>query len=136
MNISTAARNNAGKAITDLINGGSLNPNGYIQIRTGSKPASPQAAETGTLLATLPFSNPAFGSYTTGSAIANPIGNDPNVAATGIAGWFRIYDRDGNAIMDGDVTVVGGGGDLQMDDVNFIQGGTIVIDQLTATMPM
>lgn len=136
MNISILARNLAGKSITDLINNGSTNPNGYMQIRTGTIPASPQATATGTLLATLPFSNPAFGTYHDGEAVANPIGNDPSVAATGVAGWFRIFDRDGTAIMDGTITATDGGGDLEFDDINFIQGGTVVVDRLAAIMPM
>jgi hypothetical protein len=43
-------------ALTDLIDGGTL------EIRTGAKPASPNDAATGTLLATLTFSSPSFGS--------------------------------------------------------------------------
>jgi len=135
VNISTVARNNAGASITGLIDGGSLNPNGYIEIRTGAKPANPQTAATGTLLATLPCSNPAFGSFSNGQSLANPISNDSNVDDTGVAGWFRVYDRDGTAVFDGDVTATGGGGDIEFDNINFVVGGTAVILSLTAIMP-
>lgn len=135
VNINTQARNNAGDAIVDLIDQGSLNPNGYMEIRSGTKPPSPQAAATGTLLATNAFSNPAFGNFSSGAAAANTIADDTNIDATGTAGWFRIYDRDGNAVMDGDITATGGGGDITFDNINFIARGTIIINSLIATIP-
>lgn len=135
VNINTQARNEAGDAIVDLIDAGSANPNGYMEIRTGTKPSSPQVSATGTLLATNAFSNPAFGNFTNGSAIANAIADDTNVDATGIAGWFRIYDRSGNAVIDGDISATGGSGDITFDNLNFIAGGTVTITSLTATMP-
>lgn len=135
VNINTQARNDAGDAIVDLIDAGSANPNGYMEIRTDTKPSSPQVAAVGTLLATLAFSNPAFGNFTNGTAVANAIADDTNVDANGTASWFRIYDRDGNAVMDGDITLTGGGGDITFDNINFIAGGTVTITSLTATMP-
>lgn len=135
VNISTQARNDAGDAIVDLIDQGSVNPNGYMEIRTGAKPASPQAAATGTLLATNAFSNPAFGNFSNGIAAANAIADDTDVDATGTAGWFRIYDRDGSAIIDGDITATGNGGDITFDNINFIAGGTVTITSLSANMP-
>lgn len=135
VNISTLARNEAGDSIVDLIDTGSANPNGYMEIRTGPKPSSPQVSATGTLLATNAFSNPAFGNFSNGSAIANTIADDTNVDATGIASWFRIYNRDGIAVIDGDITETGGGGDITFDNINFIAGGTVTITSLTATMP-
>lgn len=135
VNLSTAARNAAGASVTNLLNAGSLNPVGFMEIRTGSRPANPQAVATGTLLATLPLSNPAFGSWTAGSAIANTISPDTNVDNTGIAGWFRMYDRDGVAVLDGTITQTGGGGNLEFDNVSFVAGGTVQIVSLTATIP-
>lgn len=135
VNISTQARNDAGDAIVDLIDQGSTNPNGYMEIRTGAKPATPQATITGTLLATMNFSLPAFGNFSSGISLANPIADDTNVDETGVASWFRIFDRDGNSIMDGDITETGGGGDIEFDNINFIKGGVVAITSLTATMP-
>ena len=135
VNISTTARNAAGDAIVGQIDGGSTNPNGYLEIRTGAKPATPQTGATGTLLATLAMSNPAFATFANGMAATNPIASDTSMAATGGAGWFRIYDRDGVPVIDGDITATGGGGDLEFDNINFILGGTVAINNLTATMP-
>lgn len=135
VNINTQARNDAGDAIVDLLDAGSTNPNAVIEFRTGAKPASPQAVATGTLLATNNFSNPAFGNFSNGQALANPIADDTDVDATGVCGWFRIYDRDNGAVIDGDVTVTGGGGDIEFDNVDFIKGGTVTITSLQAVMP-
>jgi hypothetical protein len=134
LNLSTLAANAAGNALLGLINTGSLNANGYLEIRTGTKPVSVQTAATGVVLATLPFSNPAFSTFTNSKATANTIGNATHIPTSNVAGWFRIYNRDGAAILDGDITIIGGGGDIEFDDINFIQGGTISIALLTATV--
>ncbi|MHA2401358.1 MAG: hypothetical protein ACXADH_00085 [Candidatus Kariarchaeaceae archaeon] len=135
VNISTQARNDAGDAIVDLIDVGSTNPNGYLEIRTGGIPANPQTAATGTLLATCSFSLPAFGNFSNGTTSSNPISEDTSVDATGVAGYFRFYDRDGNAVLDGEITATGGGGDLEFDNINFIVGGVVTISNITVTMP-
>lgn len=135
VNISTQARNDAGDAIVDLIDAGTINPNGYMEIRTGAIPASPQVAATGTLLATLNFSNPAWGTFSNGTAYANPISNDTSADASGTAGWFRFYDLDGGGVIDGEITVTGGGGDIEFDIIDFILGGVVAIVSLQAIMP-
>lgn len=132
--ISTKSRNVAGDSIVNLLDGGITNPNGRLEIRTGLPPANPQVAATGTLLATLNLSNPAFGNFANGSSFANPIANDIDVDESGEAGWFRLYDRDGNAVIDGTITKIGDGGDIEFDNIDFIKGGTALITSLTATV--
>jgi len=131
LQISTAARNAACNGIVDLVDGGSSN--GYIEIRTGSVPATPATADSGTLLATLNMSDPAFGAAATGVATANSITSDTNVDATGTAAHFRIKDSDANVVMQG--TVGTSGADINFDDVSFISGGTAAISSLTVTQP-
>jgi hypothetical protein len=137
--ISTLARNESGDSIVDLLDTGTLNPNGYLEVRTLPtgvvRPTSPQAAVVGTLLAILRLSNPAFGNFNNGQAVANPIAADTNIAETGIAAWFRAYNRDNIAVFDGDVSLIGGSGDIQFDNISFVKGGTAVISALTAIMP-
>ncbi|BCJ64144.1 hypothetical protein [Polymorphospora rubra] len=62
--ISTAARNAAADGIVDLVDGGS-GP-GVIRVYTGSQPAGPGSAPTGTLLAQFTLSDPAFGTRRSG----------------------------------------------------------------------
>jgi len=106
---------------------------GYIEIRTGTQPASPQVAATGNLLATLTFNDPAFGSASVGVATGNSITSDTDVDDTGTAGWARVYDSNNTAIMDMDIGQ--GSGTLSFDNVSFIAGGTAAISSFTVTMP-
>lgn len=134
INLATNPRDLAGTRITTLINAGSNKTRGYLEIRTGDKPSTPQNDATGTLLATLQFSRPAFGTFNNGVAISNPISSGTAVAA-GVATWFRIYNRDNAAIMDGDITIIGQGGDIELNDVKVSIGETISITSLNAIMP-
>lgn len=133
--VATFGRNDALDALVDLLDEGTDLPTGYIEIRTSPRASSPDVAATGTLLATLFFSNPAFGNASNGRAIANTITGDSNVNATGIASWFRFYDGDGNAILDGDITSIGGGGDLEFDIVDFVIGGQASITSYELEFP-
>lgn len=132
---STLVRNTVAAAAAAMIDAGSANPTGYIEFRTGNKPTNPQVAAPGTKLATLQFGNPAYGTFSNGRAAVNPLSVDENILATGTCGWFRIYDKDGRALWDGRVTVIGGGGDIEFDTVEFIQGGTVQLLELDAVMP-
>lgn len=135
LTLSTLIRNDMGDTAVDAIDRGTSNPNGYAEFRTTTKPANPQTAAPGTLLATVRFSNPAYGTFSNGRAVANPIASDENVAASGVCGWFRVYDCDGTPLWDGEVTITGGGGDIEFDNINFIQGGTVHLTELDAVMP-
>lgn len=134
MKISTAARNAAANGIVDLIDGGS--GAGTIQIRTGAPPTNVADADSGTLLATLTFSDPAFGNADTGTATADTITADSAIDNTGTAGHFRIKDSDGTTIAQGTVTATGNGGDITFDSISFVAGGTCSISSLTLTQPI
>lgn len=130
--LSTAARNAATDAISGLVDAGS-GP-GTIKIYSGSQPATPNTAASGTLLATVTLSDPAFGASSAGTAT----GADPapvTAAATGTAGWWRMADSDGNPVMDGSVTASGGGGDMQLSTVSLTSGGSVDITALSHTTP-
>lgn len=131
--INTAQRNAACDAIVDSLDAGS--GAGYIQVRTGSQPATVGTAATGTLLATLTLSDPAFGAASSGVATAAAVGSDVSVDATGTPGWFRGFDSNNAAVIDGAVTISGGGGDMTFDTVTWIAGGTAALTAWTVTMP-
>jgi len=133
--LATTARNAACDAIVDLIDAGA--GAGTLKIRTGSQPANPQTAATGTLLATLTFSDPAFGAASTGVATASAITSDTNVDNSGTAGWARVYDSDGadpgDAVFDMDIGQ--GSGTLNFDNTVFVAGGTAAISSMSVTVP-
>ena len=135
LRLATTARNAAADGIVDLVDAGA--GAGTIVIRTGAQPSNPQTAATGTVLATLTFSDPAFGNAATGTATASAITSDTNVDATGTAGWARVYDSDGadpgDAVMDMDIGQ--GSGTLSFDNTSFIAGGTAAISSMTLTCP-
>lgn len=135
MRISNAAALAMCNALVDLLDAGS--GAGYIEIRTGSQPATVETAASGTLLATLTLSDPAFGDAADDNpgaiATANSITDDSSADATGTAGWFRAYDSDDNAIIDG--TAGTSGTDLILDDASITSGQTVKINSWTVTMP-
>jgi hypothetical protein len=132
LRLSTDTRNKACDAIVDDVDAGS--GAGTIQIRTGSQPTNVADAAQGTLLATLTFSDPAFGAASTGVATASAITSDTNADASGTAGHFRILDSDGNIVADG--TCGQGTGDLSFDNSVIVAGGTVAISSMTLTMPI
>ena len=131
--ISTAARDAACDGIVDLVDGGASA--GTIEIRTGSPPTNPGDADSGTLLGTLTFSDPAFGASATGTATASAITSDTSADATGTAGHFRVKDSDGTVIFQGTCGEAADSPDMTFDDKSIIAGGTISISSLTVTVP-
>ena len=111
---------------------------GYYEIRTGTQPAGPDSAATGTLLVTITMSDPAYGSATD----ANPggvsaINGTPSgvAVAAGTAGWFRSYDSNDNPVYDGLCSGTGGGASMELDNTTIEIGQTATITSSTITMP-
>jgi hypothetical protein len=121
----TTVRNSLADLVVDLIDIGSTDATGDLQIATST-------AFT-TILATLQFANPAFGAAAAGVATANAIAPDTNAANTGTATSFRIRDRNNAEILRGTVTATGGGGDIQLSSVSISGGDTISLTSLTYT---
>src|SRR5678815_5204137 len=130
--LATDTRNKACDAIVDDIDAGS--GAGTVAIRTGAQPTNVGDADSGTLLGTLTFSDPAFGASATGTATANAITSDTNADASGTAGHFRIKDSDGNIHSDG--TCGTSGTDMIFDNNVIVAGGTIAITSMTVTVPI
>lgn len=137
--ISTAARNAAADAIAGLVNGGA--GAGVLRIYSGSQPATPATAPSGTLLAEFTLSDPAFAAASGGSAALDvtPALTDTGIAA-GTAGYFRIVDSTeaagtGLGIVDGSVTATGGGGDLTINTTTISIGVDVEVTSGTITMP-
>jgi hypothetical protein len=107
---------------------------GDIEIRSGARPASADAAATGTVLATVALANPAFGAAANGVATLVDPAAVTGVAA-GTATWFRALDGAGATVMDGSVSATGGGGDLQLATTSISVGLTVDITGGTVTMP-
>lgn len=130
--LSNAAASAAADAVVDLIDAGA--GAGTIKIYDGTIPTNANTAiGSQVLLATLTFSDPAFGAASNGVATASAITSDSSADATGTASWARIADSNGNTVMD--VTVGTSGEDINFNTVSFVAGATIAITSLTYTQP-
>lgn len=130
LTLSTSARNAMADALVDLLDAGPAA--GTIQIRSGTRPATPNDTATGTLLATVTLVDPAFGSASSGVATMS----DPapvTAAAAGTATWFRALDSTGAAVFDGSVGT--SGADLNLATTSLTAGLTVDITGGTVTMP-
>lgn len=115
---------------------------GYIEIRDGTRPAAPDSAATGTLLSTCVLTDGTVEAFAnaTGTGPVTAVGTltggvfaeDPDIAASGTATWFRLYEPGGNAYIDGDVGLAAS--DLILDDVDLVIHGTVSITQFDVSL--
>ena len=124
----------ANKALTqykDDIDAGA--GNGTAKIYSGTIPATPETAATGTLLAELTLSKPC-GVVSAKKLTFSAIDQDPSANADGVAGYVRIADSAGNAVIDGDVSTTGGTGVLKLNTVNIAAGGPVLINSFELSL--
>jgi hypothetical protein len=129
--ISAAARNAAADAVAALVDGGAAA--GKLQIRSGTQPAGPDSAATGTLLAELTLDDAAFGAAAAGVATLAGTPLTVTAVASGTASWFRVLDSNSVAVLDGSVGV--SGADLLVNTVTVSTGLDVEISDGTMTMP-
>lgn len=101
-----AAKDDALDAALDLADAGA-GP-ATIEVYTGTQPATPNSAPTGTLLATFTCADPAWGASAAG---VKTLDAAPDLTTTtvdpGTPGWARMLDSNGEEIMDGTVGTTG-----------------------------
>lgn len=132
LRLSSDTRTRACDAIVDDIDAGA--GAGTIQIRTGAQPTNVADAASGTLLATLTFSDPAFGAAATGVATASAITSDTSADVAGTAGHARL--QDSTPAIHSDCTCGQGTGDISFDDSTIAFEGTVAISSMTLTVPI
>jgi hypothetical protein len=130
--LSTSARNALAGAVATLADAGPAAAT--LKIYSGTQPATPDTAASGTLLATVAMGDPSFGTASSGTITAADPAPVSGVAA-GTAGWFRLSDSTGAAVIDGSVTATGGGGDLTLTTTTISVGVSVDITSFTVTMP-
>jgi hypothetical protein len=118
--LETAARNAACNAIVDLIDAGS--GAGTLEFETSGDVE----------VATLTFSDPAFGDAATGVATASSITSDTN-ATGGTVAQASMYDSDSNKVME--CTVSTSGADINLSSLTVGAGDTVSCSSLTVTVP-
>lgn len=128
LTVAAASAQAMGAALATDIGSGSI-----IEIRSGSKPATPETAASGTLLVSITIS----GSFTsTGGVLtaADPASVAPS--ASGTAGYFRLRKSGGTAVLDGTVTATGGGGDMQLGSTTITTGVNVDLGVPTINVPV
>lgn len=107
---------------------------GTAKIYSGTIPASPETPATGTLLAELVLSKPC-GVVADKKLTFSAIAQDTEANATGYAGYVRLADSDGNAVLDGDVSSAGGVGVLKLNTTNITALGPVFISSFELSIP-
>jgi hypothetical protein len=120
----TTGLNAYADAVGELLNLGTL------EIRTGAPPTETTDADSGTLLATLGFSDPAFLPAVAGESVATTIIGSDAVAA-GDAGHFRAKATDGTVILQGTCGEAADTPDLTLDEKTTAIGEGLAITAFT-----
>lgn len=118
---STAGKNAMIDALVDLLDLGSSDATGDLVIKDG----------TGATLATLTFSNPAFGSASNGSASASAI-TSATASGTGTATNFQARNRDNTVVFSGSVGTLGEA--LNLSSVSITTGDSVAVTAFTVAI--
>lgn len=98
-----------------------------LKMRTGGKPANCAAADTGAVVSTVALPSDWMAAAAAAMKGMSGTWSDPSADADGTVGHFRIYDSSGTCKIQGTVTITGGGGDMTVDDVDFLTGRVFTI---------
>jgi hypothetical protein len=98
-----------------------------LRIRSGAEPASTSAARTGTVLATIAMPSNWAELAATGQLVKSGVWEDNAADAAGNAGYFDITGTGSTVDIQGNVTATGGGGDMQLDNVNINAGQQVTV---------
>lgn len=105
---------------------------GTLTIRTGAPPGAGNTA-TGTVLATITLPTPSTAAPSGGTMIKAGTWEDASADASGTAAHFRLV-ATGGSILEGTVTVTGGGGDLTVSNVALVATESFTITSATFTV--
>lgn len=139
MKINAATQNACADAVTAQIDGGT--GAAHLRIYTGTAPAGPGSAPTGTLLADITLNDPSFGAASGGVAtLSTSPALSATAAASGTAGYARLVDStqaagSGLGVADLTVSATGGGGEVQLASTSISSGVTVSVTSGTITMP-
>lgn len=129
LKLSVAVRNAELDAIESAIGVSAV-----LKIRTGAPPTNITDADSGTVLATMTLPSDWMAAASAGSKAKAGTWEDASGDADGAAGHFRIYASDGTTQhLQGTITGTGGGGDMELNNVNIATGQPVTITGFTLT---
>ena len=107
-----------------------------LKIRSGTQPATPETADSGTVLVTVNAPSDWMAAAASASKAKAGTWQDPSADATGTPGHYRLYASDGVTCHEqGTVTLTGGGGDMTLDDMSITAGQVVTITSWTKNWP-
>ena len=129
--LSMLARNNILDGLETFIGTSAV-----LKIKTGAPPATCDAADSGTVLATLSLPSDWMAVAANGTKAKSGTWEDVSADDTGTAAHWRIYASDGTTChMQGTITATGGGGDMTLITTSITSGQPITITGFTLTAP-
>ena len=96
----------------------------------GSQPVDPDDPPTGTLLVSITLDASAYSAAASGSA-STPTSISATAVATGTAAYARQRNAGSSRWQYGSVTVIGDGGDVQLDDLSIDTNDLVTISSST-----
>lgn len=103
------------------------------RINTGSGTAKVRLRASTTTIVDFDLDNPAFGAASSGVITLAGVPIEATAGATGVVDNAQILDRDGSAAVACSVTGIGGGGDIEVSNVNIASGQDCTLESLTYT---
>jgi len=126
---SVAVRNARLDAVESTIGASAI-----LEIRDGSPPANCATASSGTLLASCILPVDWMNAASGGTKTKNGTWQDMSANGTGTAGYFRIFDTTGTTChAQGTVTLTGDGGEMTVDNTDFVTGQAFSVTTFTLT---
>jgi len=120
---SIAVQNARNDAIETVIGASAV-----LKIRTGAQPATCAHMDTGTVLCAINLPSDWMADSVDGIKSKLGVWKQTSASASGEAGHFRVYDSTATVCgMQGSITVTGGGGDIELSDINIVAFGVVTI---------
>jgi hypothetical protein len=106
-----------------------------LKIKSGSPPATPETADSGTVLATLTLDSDWMNAAADAAKTMKGTWADSLADADGTAGHFRLYKSDGTTcILQGTVTATGDGGDMTVQNTSFAENQPFSVTTFTLSL--
>ena len=109
---------------------------GILTIYSGTQPATGGTATTALVALTCgtPFAPSATGTLGGTVSISPAVPSATTATFSGTATWYRITTSGGSQVIDGTVTAIGSGGDIQLSTTSITTGLQIQINSWTISI--
>lgn len=128
MQKSTALRDAENEALRTT-----LGANAILELRTGAAPANCAAADTGTLVTSIPLGATPFSASSSGVLSKNGTWEDTAADNGGLIAHYRFKTSGGTCVIQGPASQTGGGGEVIVNNATVVAGQTVTVTAFTFT---